>query len=118
AADLARRSDRVLIVDWGDLPGNETQAAFCSDTRVLYVSMHQFALYPGTGRLEETGEGAGVGTTINFPSPPGTTGDTYRLALDEVLADVVESFVPSWVIVSAGFDGHRADPLTDLGLSA
>ncbi len=118
AASLADRGERVLIVDWDAHHGNGTQAAFYADPRVLYVSMHQFPLYPGTGRLEETGEGPGVGTTINFPFPPGTTGDTYRSALDQVLAAAVESFAPTWVIVSAGFDGHRADPLTDLGLSA
>jgi acetoin utilization deacetylase AcuC-like enzyme len=118
AASLADRGERVLIVDWDAHHGNGTQAAFYSDPRVLYVSMHQFPLYPGTGRLEETGEGEGAGTTINFPFPPGTTGDTYRAALDEVLAPAVDSFAPTWVIVSAGFDGHRADPLTDLGLSA
>jgi acetoin utilization deacetylase AcuC-like enzyme len=118
AAALADRGERVLIVDWDAHHGNGTQDAFYSDPRVLYVSMHQFPLYPGTGRLDETGEGAGAGTTINFPFPPGTTGDTYRAALDEVVAGAVESFAPSWAIVSAGFDGHRADPLTDLGLSA
>jgi acetoin utilization deacetylase AcuC-like enzyme len=118
AAALANRGERVLIVDWDAHHGNGTQEAFYSDPRVLYVSMHQFPLYPGTGRLDETGEGAGAGTTINFPFPPGTTGDTYRAALDEVVTGAVESFAPSWVIVSAGFDGHRADPLTDLGLSA
>jgi acetoin utilization deacetylase AcuC-like enzyme len=117
-AVLADRGERVLIVDWDAHHGNGTQDAFYSDPRVLYVSMHQFPLYPGTGRLDETGEGAGAGTTINFPFPPGATGDTYRAALDDVLAGAVESFEPSWVIVSAGFDGHRADPLTDLGLSA
>jgi acetoin utilization deacetylase AcuC-like enzyme len=118
AAALAGRGERVLIVDWDAHHGNGTQAVFYADPRVLYVSMHQFPLYPGTGRLEETGEGAGAGTTINFPFPPGTTGDTYRLAVDEVVAPAAESFAPSWVIVSAGYDGHRADPLTDLGLSA
>ena len=118
AAALADRGERVLIVDWDAHHGNGTQAVFYADPRVLYVSMHQFPLYPGTGRLEEAGEGEAVGTTINFPFPPGTTGDTYRLALDEVLAPAVESFGPTWVIVSAGYDGHRADPLTDLGLAA
>jgi len=76
AAVLAHRGERVIIVDWDAHHGNGTQAAFYSDPRVLYVSMHQFPLYAGTGRPEETGEGAGVGTTINFPFPPGTTGDT------------------------------------------
>ena len=80
--------------------------------------MHQYPWYPGTGSLEEVGEGKGRGTTINFPFPKGTNGDTYRLAFDEVVIPAVERFGPTWLLVSAGFDGHRRDPLTDLGLSA
>jgi acetoin utilization deacetylase AcuC-like enzyme len=118
ATNLAKRGERVLIVDWDAHHGNGTQAAFYSDPTVFYVSMHQFPLYPGTGRLHETGEGSGSGTTINFPFPAGTTGDSYRAAFDEVLSEPIESFRPTWVLVSAGFDSHRADPLTDLGLSA
>ena len=118
SATLAGRGERVLIVDFDAHHGNGTQAAFYRDPRVLYVSMHQFPLYPGTGRLEETGEGAGAGTTINLPFPAGTAGDAYRAALDEVVVPAAESFAPTWVVLSAGFDGHRADPLTDLGLSS
>jgi acetoin utilization deacetylase AcuC-like enzyme len=118
AAALADRGERVLVLDWDAHHGNGTQDAFYGDARVLYVSLHQFPLYPGTGRLEETGAGAGAGCTVNFPLPPGTTGDAYLAAFDEVIAPAVEGFAPTWVLVSAGFDGHRADPLTDLGLTA
>jgi acetoin utilization deacetylase AcuC-like enzyme len=118
AAVLADRGERVLIVDWDAHHGNGTQDAFWRDPRVLYVSMHQFPLYPGTGRLDETGAGPGQGTTVNFPFPPGTTGDAYLAALDEVVAPLAVAFAPTWLLVSAGFDGHRADPLTGLGLSA
>ncbi|HEX2040052.1 MAG TPA: histone deacetylase [Acidimicrobiales bacterium] len=118
AAALADRGERVLIVDWDAHHGNGTQDVFYADGRVLYVSLHQYPLYPGTGRLEETGTGDGVGCTINFPLPAGATGDTYLAAFDEVLAPAAAEFRPTWVLVSAGFDGHRADPLTDLGLSA
>jgi acetoin utilization deacetylase AcuC-like enzyme len=118
AAALADRGERVLIVDWDAHHGNGTQDVFYDDSRVVYVSMHQWPLYPGTGRLEETGAGAGLGATVNLPFPPGTTGDAYRLAVDEVVVPLAETMKPTWVLLSAGFDGHRADPLTHLGLTS
>jgi acetoin utilization deacetylase AcuC-like enzyme len=118
AAVLAERGERVVIVDWDAHHGNGTQDAFWADGRVLYVSLHEFPLYPGTGRLHDRGEGEGVGTTLNFPLPAGATGDVYLAALDEVVAPAVEAFDPTWLLVSAGFDAHRADPLTGLSLSS
>ncbi len=118
AAVLAERGERVLIVDYDAHHGNGTQDAFWSDPRVAYVSLHQWPLYPGTGRLDEVGAGAGAGTTVNIPLPAGTGGDTYREAVDDVVVPFAERFAPSWLLVSAGFDAHRADPLTSLGLSA
>src|SRR3954463_12850719 len=118
AAALTDRGERVLVYDWDAHHGNGTQDAFYADRRVLYVSAHQWPLYPGTGAIEETGEGPGKGYTINLPFPPGTTGDVYLTAFDEVVAPAVERFDPTWVIVSAGFDAHRADPLTGLNLTA
>ena len=118
AAALAARGERVLIVDWDAHHGNGTQDVFYEDPNVVYVSMHQWPLYPGTGRLEETGSGAGAGTTVNLPFPPGTTGDAYLAAVDEVVVPLAESWRPTWVLISAGFDAHRADPLTHLGLTA
>jgi len=84
----------------------------------LFVSFHQWPLYPGTGWFDENGERAGFGTTMNLPLPPGTTGDAYLHALDTVVIPRVERFAPTWLVVSAGFDAHRRDPITDLGLSA
>ena len=118
AAVLADRGERVVVLDWDAHHGNGTQDAFWTDPRVLYVSLHQWPLYPGTGRLEEVGEGDGEGSTVNLPLPPGATGDVYAAALDEVVAPVAADFDPTWVLVSAGFDAHRACPITDLGLSA
>ena len=118
AAALADRGERVCILDWDAHHGNGTQDIFYEDPRVLYVSWHQWPLYPGTGRLDETGEGAGSGTTCNLPLPPGATGDVYLAAFDEVVGPLVERFAPTWVLVSAGYDAHRADPLTGLALSA
>jgi acetoin utilization deacetylase AcuC-like enzyme len=118
AASLKARGERVVIVDWDAHHGNGTQDAFYADPDVLYVSMHEWPLYPGTGWLDETGSGAGTGTTLNVPFPAGTTGDLYLEALDTVVAPIVEVFRPGWVLVSAGYDAHRDDPLTGLGLSA
>ena len=118
AATLAARGERVLVVDWDVHHGNGTQAIFWDDPRVLYVSTHQWPLYPGTGRVEETGGGRAPGTTINIPLPPGATGDVLLHAFDEVVTPAVDRFDPTWVLVSAGFDAHRADPLAELALSA
>ncbi len=118
AAALAARGERVLVVDWDAHHGNGTQAAFYDSDDVLFVSLHEYPLYPGTGALEEIGSGRGTGSTVNVPFPAGTSGDAYRLAVDELIVPAAERFSPSWLLVSAGFDAHRADPLTDLGLTA
>jgi len=118
AASLADQGERVWILDFDAHHGNGTQAVFEEDPRVLFVSLHQWPLYPGTGRATETGTGAGAGTTMNIPLPPGATGDVYLRAFDELIAPVVERFAPTWLLISAGFDGHRDDPLTQLGLTA
>jgi acetoin utilization deacetylase AcuC-like enzyme len=118
AAALAARGERVCVVDYDAHHGNGTQDIFYADPRVLYVSMHEWPLYPGTGRLDETGAGAGAGTTLNFPLPAGATGDVYLAAVDEVVAPELERFAPTWILISAGFDAHRDDPLTGLGLTA
>lgn len=118
AAALADRGERVLIVDYDAHHGNGTQDIFYSDDRVLYVSMHEWPLYPGTGAITEIGRDAGRGHTLNFPFPEGATGDIYLEAIDEVLTGVVTAFGPTWLLISAGFDAHRRDPLTGLALSS
>ena len=115
---LAARGERVLIVDWDAHHGNGTQHIFYDDDRVLFVSLHQYPFWPGTGAGGETGDGAGAGLTINVPFPNSTGGDAYRAAIDDLVVPAAERFRPTWVLLSAGFDGHRADPLTDLGLTA
>jgi acetoin utilization deacetylase AcuC-like enzyme len=117
-AALAERGERVLILDWDVHHGNGTQDIFWDDPRVLYVSTHQSPFYPGTGSASETGGASAAGTTINFPFPAGATGDAALAAIDEVVAPAVESFSPTWVLVSAGFDAHRDDPLANLAWSA
>ncbi|WP_419918725.1 histone deacetylase [Candidatus Poriferisocius sp.] len=118
ARALADRGERVLVVDYDAHHGNGTQDIFWEDDRVMYVSWHQHPLYPGTGGIEERGAGAGLGTTINLPLPAGATGDVYRRCWDEAVLPAVEGFCPGWLVLSAGFDAHRADPLTSLGLTS
>ena len=118
AASLAEAGHRVAIVDIDAHHGNGTQDVFFSRDDVLYASIHQYPLYPGTGALDERGAGIGEGFTINVPLPPGATGEVARAALDEAIIPAVERFAPDWLLVSAGYDGHRADPLTGLCYSS
>lgn len=118
AAALADEGERVAIVDWDVHHGNGTQDIFYDDPRVLYVSTHQDPLYPGTGRADETGGPNAPFSNLNLPLPPGTRGDVFRRAVDEVIAPVIERFEPTWLFISAGFDAHRSDPLAELELSS
>ncbi|MEQ1786153.1 MAG: histone deacetylase [Acidimicrobiales bacterium] len=118
ASTLAARGERVLVVDYDAHHGNGTQDIFWTDPRVAYASFHQYPLYPGSGGRREVGAGAGRGTTINLPLPAGSTGDAFRAGIDDVLLPFAARFEPTWLLLSAGFDAHRADPITDLGLSA
>jgi acetoin utilization deacetylase AcuC-like enzyme len=118
AASLAERGEKVLVVDFDAHHGNGTQAVFEADPRVMYVSFHEYPMYPGTGDLHEIGVGDGRGTTVNFPLPAGATGDVIRAGIEVVLAPLVAAFRPTWLLLSAGFDGHRNDPLTSLGMSS
>lgn len=118
AAALASQGERVAVVDWDVHHGNGTQEIFWDDPRVLYVSTHQWPLYPGTGRPSEVGGARALGATLNVPVPPGATGDVLRTAFDDLVSPTVEAFAPSWVLVSCGFDAHRSDPLASLELTA
>jgi acetoin utilization deacetylase AcuC-like enzyme len=118
AAALADRGERVLIVDIDAHHGNGTQDAFYADPRVVYVSFHESPLYPGTGALDEVGDGEGRGATVNVPLPAGATGDVLRDGIDRVVAPLAEHWAPDWLVLSVGFDAHRRDPLTRMGLSA
>ncbi len=118
AAKLAAEGERVAVIDWDVHHGNGTQDIFYADPRVLYVSTHESPLYPGTGPMHETGEGDAVGTNVNLPFPAGTAGDTLRAAYDEVVEPILERFAPDWLIISAGFDAHRDDPLAGMQLTS
>jgi len=110
------RIDRVLVVDWDVHHGNGTQDLFYADGRVGFLSIHRWPFYPGTGAADETGTGDGMGTTRNVPVEFGTDRAQYRdlfLGALEKFADLVR---PQLVLVSAGFDSHREDPIGSLGL--
>jgi acetoin utilization deacetylase AcuC-like enzyme len=114
AAALVAQGERVLIVDWDVHHGNGTQQIFWDEPKVLYVSTHQWPLFPGSGTASEVGGWHAIGDTVNIPLPAGATGDVVRRAIDEIAAPVIDAFEPTWVLVSAGFDAHRADPMANL----
>ncbi len=103
--------ERVLIVDWDVHHGNGTQEIFWRDPSVLFVSVHEWGNYPGSGAARERGEGPGEGFTLNCPLPAGSDGEAVLAALSEALLPAADRFRPELVLVSAGFDGHRDDPL-------
>jgi len=110
-AGRAHGLERVLILDWDVHHGNGTNEIFREDPGVLFVSIHQSPLYPGTGPAHDLGSGTGEGYTVNLPVPHGAGDETYRSLVDHVVCPLVEAWEPQLVLVSAGFDAHRLDPL-------
>jgi acetoin utilization deacetylase AcuC-like enzyme len=109
-----RGAARVAIVDIDAHHGNGTQAAFYDDPTVFYASTHQFPYYPGTGAAEERGRGAGLGATLNVPLAAGAQDDAFVGAYERTILPALETFRPDALLVSAGFDAHRLDPLGGL----
>jgi acetoin utilization deacetylase AcuC-like enzyme len=105
---------RIAIVDWDVHHGNGTEAIFEADPGVFYVSLHEGEIYPYTGRAADRGSGAGEGFTLNLPLPHGTDGSVALAAWDEHGAPALEAFQPEFVLVSAGFDARKDDPLGGL----
>jgi acetoin utilization deacetylase AcuC-like enzyme len=108
--------DRVLIVDWDVHHGNGTQAMFWEDEQVAFLSIHRWPFYPGTGDETETGAGRGLGTTVNLPVEFGTPLADYHARFERELAALAAKTRPQLVLVSAGFDAHREDPIGSLQL--
>jgi len=108
---------KILIVDWDVHHGNGTQAAFYDDPTVFYFSIHQYPHYPGTGSRAERGMGDGLGFTLNVPLPPGSGDEDYISAFEKELLPRAEEFDPDFILISAGFDPHRDDPLSSINLS-
>ena len=109
--------ERVLIVDWDVHHGNGTQGTFYADPTVFYFSTHQFPHYPGSGDSGEVGEGKGRGYTLNVPMRGGAGDEEYVAAFQELLVPAMEEFRPEFILISAGFDGHRRDPLAGIDLT-
>jgi acetoin utilization deacetylase AcuC-like enzyme len=108
---------RVLVLDWDVHHGNGTQWSFYDDDRVLFVSVHQYPCYPGTGAAHEVGEGKGEGFTVNVPLAPGCGDAEYTDAFETILRPIANQYKPEFVLVSAGFDAHRADPLAEMNVT-
>ena len=106
AERLAARGRRVAIVDFDVHHGDGTQDTFRQRGDVLYVSLHQFPFYPGSGWVDEVGHGAGKGATVNIPLPAATAGDAVEAAFTRIVDPVVDQFAPDWILVSAGYDGR------------
>jgi acetoin utilization deacetylase AcuC-like enzyme len=107
----AHGASRVLILDWDVHHGNGTEAIFAADPGVLFVSIHEWPLYPGTGAASFTGVGEGVGSTVNLPVPGGSGDPVWSSLVEHVAAPLIRRWEPQLVLVSAGFDAHAADPL-------
>ena len=120
AADLLEQGGltRVAIVDWDVHHGNGTERMFADDDRVLYISLHQFPHYPGTGSAAMRGRGKGEGYTLNLPMGAGVGDQEYRLAFSERVIPALDKFKPEFILISAGFDAHRDDPLSGTMLSS
>ncbi len=109
--------DRIAIIDWDVHHGNGTQHSFEADPTVFFFSIHQYPHFPGTGTALEKGIGEGEGTTFNFPVSPGYGDSQYLQIFEHELVPVLEDFGPQFLIISAGFDAHRRDPLGDVELT-
>jgi acetoin utilization deacetylase AcuC-like enzyme len=108
-----RRLERVMIIDWDVHHGNSTSHVFRATPQVLYVSIHQTPLFPWTGHPSDTGEGEGTGFTVNLPVPPGSGDELWISLVEHVVVPLTYAFGPQLVLISAGYDAHRDDPVAD-----
>jgi acetoin utilization deacetylase AcuC-like enzyme len=108
---------RVAIIDWDVHHGNGTQQIFYEDNSVLYVSLHQYPFYPSTGSRAERGSGKGLNYTLNIPMRAGTEEGTYVEAFTNEILPALDGFRPELIILSAGFDAHKDDPLANINLT-
>ncbi len=116
ARALTLGARRVAIVDWDVHHGNGTEEVFYDDPRVLYVSLHQSPLYPGTGAAADVGQGIGRGFNVNVPLSAGATSDVYREAFAALVSPILAAYAPDVLLVSAGYDAHARDPLGGMRL--
>ena len=114
----AKGRARVLVLDWDVHHGNGTESMFYDDPSVLFVSLHQYPNYPGTGAATDVGVGDGRGRSVNLPLLPGGTDAVYAAAFERVVLPIVEQFAPDFALVSCGFDAHERDRLAQMSLSS
>jgi acetoin utilization deacetylase AcuC-like enzyme len=120
AARYAQRHyglERVMIIDWDVHQGNGTADIFAGDPSVLFVSIHQWPLYPGLGWYTDVGQGDGAGFSANIPVPPGAGDAMYGAIFDRIIGPIAEQFRPELILVSAGQDCHCSDPLADINVT-
>jgi acetoin utilization deacetylase AcuC-like enzyme len=113
----ARQLQRVMIIDWDVHHGNRTNHVFRESRQVLYVSIHQSPLFPWTGRASDVGQGEGEGFTVNLPVPPGSGNEVWVSLIEHVVVPLAYSFEPQLVLISAGYDAHRDDPVADCAVT-
>ncbi|SYZ73255.1 Histone deacetylase family protein [Candidatus Zixiibacteriota bacterium] len=116
AAVVNYHLERVAVIDWDVHHGNGTQHMFYDRPDVFYISLHRFPFYPGSGATSERGSGKGEGYTLNIPLPQGTGGDAYMYAFTEIISPALKKYEPQIIIITAGFDAHRDDPLGGMNL--
>ena len=116
AQNRYKEIDRVAIIDWDVHHGNGTQGIFYSDSSVFFFSMHQYPWYPGTGSRGETGQGKGLGSTLNTPLKAFTSADEQKRVFESAIEDIASKVKPDLIFISAGFDAHLTDPLGQLEL--
>ncbi|MGD9587342.1 MAG: histone deacetylase family protein [Pyrinomonadaceae bacterium] len=116
AQNKYKEIDRVVIIDWDVHHGNGTQGIFYSDPSVFFFSMHQYPWYPGTGSRGETGQGKGLGSTLNVPVRAFTKAKDQRSSFDSAISEIASKIKPDMIFISAGFDAHLTDPLGQLQL--
>ena len=110
-------AERVLILDWDVHHGNGTEEIFAARADVLYASIHESPMYPGTGPADYTGEGAGEGYTVNLPVSAGADSDDFLGLVEHVVAPVAREFAPDLIAISAGYDAHHDDPLASCAVT-
>jgi acetoin utilization deacetylase AcuC-like enzyme len=116
AQNKYKEIERVAIIDWDVHHGNGTQGIFYSDSSVFFFSMHQYPWYPGTGSRGETGQGKGLGATLNTPLKAFTSADEQKRVFESAIEDIASKIKPDLIFISAGFDAHLTDPLGQLKL--
>jgi acetoin utilization deacetylase AcuC-like enzyme len=116
--EMQYKLNRIAIVDWDVHHGNGTQHSFESDPAILYISLHQYPHYPGTGAYTERGTGKGEGYTMNFPMDAGSGDREYLETFEKDIVPALENFKPQIILISAGFDAHVSDPLSSIQLSS